>query len=129
MKKIKFNHKTMSIEVIDEIPYDYIEIVVQTIKNNVKSWINDDNKNFNEYIENNIEECTDFVMDVERGLFERNKIGILYEIENEFNEETNSCIFQPDPFNENFLKRAIIQYVAREWAIDMELLEKLNYLN
>ena len=125
MSKIKFNRKTMSIEIIDEILYDYIEVIIQSIKDKVKLWSDGDDKRFTEFRDNNIEECTDFVIDVENGLNERHKVGFLCEIENEFARQTNGCVFQADPLNETFLKSAVISYVSEEWSIDKELLEKL----
>jgi hypothetical protein len=115
----------MSIEIIDEILYDYIEVIIQSIKDKVKLWSDGDDKRFAEFRDNNIEECTDFVIDVENGLNERHKVGFLCEIENEFVRQTNECGVQADPLNETFLKRACILEISEEWAIDKELLEKL----
>ena len=58
MSKIKFNYKKMSIEVIDEIPYENIEVIIQSMKDKVKSWVDGDDKRFAEFRDDNIEECT-----------------------------------------------------------------------
>lgn len=125
MSKIEINLETMSIEFTEEIPYEYIEVIVETIKDKVKSWADGDDKRFAEFRDNNIEECTDFVIDVENGLYERHKAGFLCEIENEFVRQTNGHTFQPSIFNESFLKRACMLEISKEWAIDQELLKKL----
>ena len=95
MSKIEINLETMSIEFTEEIPYEYIEVIIETIKDKVKSWTDGDDKRFAEFRDNNIEECTDFVIDVENGLYERHKAGFLCEIENEFVRQTNGYTFQP----------------------------------
>ena len=125
MSKIKFNYKKMSIEVIDEIPYENIEVIIQSMKDKVKSWVDGDDKRFAEFRDDNIEECTYFVMDVEDGLYDRHKAGFLCEIENEFGRQTNGHAFQPGIFNEDFLKKACMSEISKEWGIDRELLEKL----
>ena len=125
MSKIEINLETMSIEFTEEIPYEHIEVIIETIKDKVKSWADGDDKRFAEFRDNNIEECTDFVIDVENGLYERHKAGFLCEIENEFVRQTNGQAFQPGIFNESFLKRACMLGISKEWAIDQEFLEKL----
>ena len=100
MSTIKFDPEPNSIDIIDEI--------VQTIRDKVKAWADGDDKRFAEFRDNNIEECTDFVLDVENGLNERLKTVFLCEIGNEFERQTDGGVFQSDPFNESFLKRACI---------------------
>jgi hypothetical protein len=117
MGTIKFDPETKSFEIIDKI--------VQTIRDKVKAWADGDDKRFAEFRDNNIEECTDFVIDVENGLNERLKTVFLCEIGNEFERQTDGGVFQSDPFNESFLKRACMLAISNEWAIDTELLEKL----
>ena len=125
MSKIKINLKTMSIEFIEEFSYEYIEVIIQSMKDKVKSWVDGDDKRFAEFRDNNIEERRDFVIDFEDGLYDRHKAGFLCEIENEFVRQTNGHAFQPSIFNESFLKRSCMLGISKEWAIDQELLEKL----
>ena len=129
MSRLSVNELSMSITIYDELKYDdYLDRIVSDLKDSVKEWTLKITPGDEKLRDNNIEECTSFVEDVENGLSTRNKVGLLYEVENEFDRQANFPVFEPDPFDVEFLEDAVISYVSEEWGIDKELLESLrNY--
>ena len=127
MSRLSVNELGMSITIYDELKYDdYLDRIVSDLKDSVKEWTLNITPGDEKLRENNIEECTSFVEDVENNLSTRNKVGLLYEVENEFDRQTNFPVFEPDPFDVEFLEDAVISYVSEEWSIDKELLESLR---
>ena len=129
MSRLSVNELNMSITIYDEMKYDdYLDRIVSDLKDSVKEWTLKITPGDEELRDKNIEECTSFVEDVENNLSTRNKVGLLYEVENEFYRQVNFPVFEPDPFDVEFLEDAVISYVSEEWSIDKELLESLrNY--
>jgi len=129
MGRLSVNELNMSITIYDELKYDdYLDRIVSDLKDSVKEWTLNITPGDEKLRDKNIEECTSFVEDVENGLCTRNKIGLLYEVANEFHRQVNFPVFEPDPFDVEFLEDAVIAYVAEEWSIDKELLESFrNY--
>ena len=127
MSRLSVNELTMSVTIYDELKYDdYLDRIVSDLKDSVKEWTLNITPGDEKLRDNNIEECTSFVEDVENNLSTRNKVGLLYEVENEFYRQVNFPVFEPDPFDVEFLEDAVIAYVSEEWAIDKELLESLR---
>ena len=127
MSRLSVNELNMSITIYDEMKYDdYLDRIVSDLKDSVKEWTLKITPGDEELRDKNIEECTSFVEDVENNLSTRNKVGLLYEVENEFHRQVNFPVFEPDPLDVEFLEDAVIAYVAEEWAIDKELLESLR---
>ena len=127
MSRLSVNELTMSVTIYDELKYDdYLDRIVSDLKDSVKEWTLNITPGDEKLRDNNIEECTSFVEDVENNLSTRNKVGLLYEVENEFYRQVNFPVFEPDPFDVEFLEDAVISYVSEEWSIDKELLESLR---
>lgn len=129
MSRLSVNELNMSITIYDELKYDdYLDRIVSDLKDSVKEWTLNITPGDEKLRDKNIEECTSFVEDVENNLSTRNKVGLLYEVANEFYRQVNFPVFEPDPFDVEFLEDAVIAYVSEEWSIDKELLESLrNY--
>ena len=83
MSRLSVNELNMSITIYDELKYDdYLDRIVSDLKNSVKEWTLNITPGDEKLRDKNIEECTSFVEDVENGLNTRNKVGLLYEVEN-----------------------------------------------